>query len=933
MNKINSNVKIALLCGAALSVSMPTMAQTSEIDEIVVTAQRTGSLVPRNVDNLAPLEVIDADAISRQGASNVIDVAKNLTVNSGSTLTTPIGDLAGSAQINLRGLGLGSTLTLINGRRAGISPTADAGGNDFFDVNQLPLAMIERIEVLKDGASTTYGSQAVSGVANIITRKGFEGLELSTRYETSTNDAFQLNLAAGSAVGERGHFNIYASYYDQERGDRSDYDFIVNRLGGTQQGVDPSPSSSGRLTSSTGQPGSYVAAVTDPVTGVVSTLSGSTLPDPNCAAAGGILVGSRCRHDFFDQVSVIHGEERFQVFSEFDYEISDKLELFGEASFSRNKVDRTSGPGLFQNGLVETGAILVPGDHPFNFFVEDATAATGLRYVEPADWDPATDVAVDVVCICRPLGDAFNGQGNGPDKINRIDNWRAVGGANYDLTDIWKASVSFQHSEARRVENVGFNFIADNINASALDGSWNPFGSALATPGLVSPKDGVSVAGNTEFVLDNLFTTETRTFESDQTTIDGLITGELFELPGGTIGVAFGAQYREESFAFTPDALKAAAGSESRNPQFGASGTQDVVSIFGEAILPVTENLEVQVALRHEDYGDDQGGSTTDPKVAARLDATDWLSVRGSWGTSFQAPTLRQSTTATSRAIFDDSAVVDPVTGNLSCGAGGNSISGELLQKGSPDLGPQSAENYNFGFIVKPKSGLSFIVDYWNFDYEDLIAPDEGAQTIINNDCADDGIPNDPRIERDSGGNIRRVSTFFVNTARVKTDGVDATIDYQFGMGNNIDAGLNFNASWVNSFSFQSQEGGDFTEGVGSRNFTNSFTSLPEWRFNVGGVLEKGPHQLSTTVRYIDSYLNDNPAINEMVDSHTTVDLQYALSLEDFFGGKATSFSIGANNVFDKQPPTLGFRERPGFDPNVHDIRGRIFYVAAKRQF
>ncbi|MCK5425346.1 MAG: TonB-dependent receptor, partial [Emcibacter sp.] len=637
------------------------------------------------------------------------------------------------------------------------------------------------------------------------------------------------------------------------------------------------------------------------------------------------------RHDFFDQVSVIQGEQRYQVFSEFDYDVSDRINVFAEAHMSRNKVERTRGPGLFRNGLVENGAILVPGDHPFNFFVADPAAATGLTYIDPSQWDNALHTAVDVVCVCRPLGADLNGKDNEPyPRTLNIDYWRVVGGVSYEINDIWDAQVSYAHSDARRTEQEPFSFIADNINQTALDGTWNPFGSSLATPGLISPKDGVSVAGNTQAVLDNLYTSADNNYVSAQTVIDGLVTGELFDMSGGTVGVAVGAQYREESFAFTPDSLRAAAGSNDRSPKFPSDGEQDVMSVFGEAILPITEDLEVQIALRYEDYGD-QGGSTTDPKIAARYDVTDWFAIRGSWGTSFQAPTIRQQSESVSRGLFDDSAVVDPNTGTLTCGSGGSSIVGELLQKGSPDLGPQSASNFNVGFILQPAQGLSVVVDYWNFDYKDLISPDEGAQAIIENDCAADGIPNDPRIERDSGGSIRRVTTFFVNTARVKTNGLDFTVNYEFPLGDSFDASLTAGASWINSFKYQAEEGDDFQDIVGNRNSRNPFRSLPEWRVNLGGQLASGPHQISGTVRYIDSYIND--ANGDVVASHTTLDLQYALTLDSSWMQHPTQLSIGANNVFNRVPPTLGFRQRPGFDDTVHDIRGRVIYVAATQRF
>ena len=177
------------------------------IDEVVV----TGSYIKRSgYDGKSPIQIFDKEKLSAMGAQNMIDVANNLTINSGSRFTNETGTLTGTSQFNIRGLGTGSTLTLINGRRGGIATVADAFGNQFFDVNQLPLAMIERIDFQTDGASATYGSQAVAGVANIITRKGFEGLELSGRYQDASNSSFEINLASGLKT-DRASLNLYAT--------------------------------------------------------------------------------------------------------------------------------------------------------------------------------------------------------------------------------------------------------------------------------------------------------------------------------------------------------------------------------------------------------------------------------------------------------------------------------------------------------------------------------------------------------------------------------------------------------------------------------------------------------------------------------------------------------------------------------------------------
>ena len=171
---------LAAAVATALGTAPQAMAQEEQIEEVIV----TGSHIRRTeYDGKAPIQIVDAQAIELTGAAQPVEVLRELTVNSGSQYYNETNDRAGVSQFNIRNLGLGSTLTLLNGKRAGVAPVADDSGTDFVDINQFPLAMIERIEVLTDGASATYGSQAVAGVANIITRKGFEGFEISGGYQ------------------------------------------------------------------------------------------------------------------------------------------------------------------------------------------------------------------------------------------------------------------------------------------------------------------------------------------------------------------------------------------------------------------------------------------------------------------------------------------------------------------------------------------------------------------------------------------------------------------------------------------------------------------------------------------------------------------------------------------------------------------------------
>lgn len=680
------------------------------------------------------------------------------------------------------------------------------------------------------------------------------------------------------------------------------------------------------LTLTTGAPGSYQRAILDPATGrYVAAPGTNTVPDPNCNAAGGVLVATRCRFDFSNQTSIVPEERRFQLFTEGSYYASERVELFFEGSFSRNRINRSASPSLFEQGLAQN-AILIPASHPFNFFIQDPTNRNRIVYVDPANWNNAVHQAVNVRALSRPLGSSFNDI----DLEIDIDYWRGVGGFDVDLVADWNATFSYMYASSKRTVDRPYEFVKEIVNTAALNGTWNPFGTAISNPTLISPKDGVSVAANSPEVLSSLWRTGRDEAETTQTVYDLIVSGTAFELPGGPIGLAVGAQHRTENLSSFVDPL-AASGQGALGTTITTSpirGTDEVTSYFAEAALPLTNSVEIQLAVRHERF--DAGIETTDPKIAARWDATDWLALRGSFGTSFQAPSVRQKSTSNETAFIQDPVFVDPGTGSLRCGRPSTTANNTtVFLQGSEDLKPQEAESYAFGVILRPLPELNVSVDYWRFDYTDLITPDEGAQAIVLNDCAD-GVANDPRITRDAGGQLRTVTSFFINAGSVVTDGLDLAADYALPSNPLGDFSLGVNATWINKFDIQLDDSSPVIDGRGNRNFTNPFRSTPVWRANTSLNWSRGDYGANLTVRYIDSYFNDQS--NTTVDDWITVDAQYSLKLPELLA-QETRLIIGANNLFDKVPPTLGDKVRPGYDDVTHDVRGRITYVELKLSF
>ncbi len=948
----------------ALGTAPPVLAQEDGIEEITV----TGSHVRRSeYSGRAPIQVVDAQAIELIGAAQPVEVLKALTVNSGSQFYNETNDRAGVSQFNIRNLGLGSTLTLINGRRAGVAAVADASGTDFVDINQFPLAMIERIEVLTNGASATYGSQAVAGVANIITRKGMEGLEISGGASTAAIDTWNMNLAAGSQF-DKGGFNVYMTYYEQGQIGRTGFDWLDSRLGGN--GIQ----GRSRFLSGTGSPGSVERAVLQE-NGEAASVSGAIrMPDADCVGAGGVigdkadtgLNPNTCRYDFADQVAVISEEKRVQTFAEFDWEFSDKILYSAEASFSNNQIERQNGGTLLATGLAKNGGNTVLGSHPFNFYIEDPDSAGGLIYIGPDNWDPAVHTGATLRNIQRPHGATETGTGRSKNTVRALNYTRLMNRFEVDLANDWFLDVSYMWAHASATSVNPSSIRSDKLQSMIREGSWNPFGTRVTNPGLISPKEladtancfnaayGGCSAGNSEDNRSAWNQHSVSTASATEKVIDVIAAGDLFEVGGQSVSAAVGSQFRDVMYASYPDSLNSAREGGGQGVSGEVSGRQTVLAFFAEAIVPIGDFGELQLALRNEDYGD--GVATTDPKISFEAGITDSIGFRGSWGTSFQAPTVRQMGRATSSAFIDDPATAQGSLSVCTDTQVANNIS--VVVEGAPGLTPQSAENINLGFVLQ-KENFRASLDYFMFDYTDLIAAEAGAQAIIDAQChgiENTGLPiiPDARVTRDATSQVRAVSSQFTNIGSVKTTGLDLNADYSMDFG---DGTLIFDAGATYLLGFDVDGDGDGIQefdGAGSRNQSNSFATMPELRANLGTTWYSGSHTARLGMNHIGAYSNDQ-SNNTMINSWTILDAVYSYTFTGLLGEGDTTLSIGANNLLDEDPPAMyrgdadgvrqgrfksngqynrGWVDRPGYDDRAgHDLRGRIVYFRFKHAF
>lgn len=917
---------------------------TLSVSSLAESVSVTGSHIRTSgFEAMAPLQVESRAEIESSGVAAFADLFRGIPGNSGSEATSESQARNGQSQFNLRGLGYSSTLTLINGRRAAVSPISE-DGSEFTDVNQFPLAMVERVEVLKDGASAIYGSDAVAGVVNVITRRGFTGIDISGGLQSASNKVGFANLAAGHRYG-RGVVNVYATYYDQTGNDRTDFDWLVERVHGN--GV----LGRSQLINTNGSPSNYRLGGLN-ASGLPVALSDAAFADPNCEAAGGVFRirdngttdRSQCLHNFADQVAVLPSTQRVQLFSELTHQLGSRAALSAEVSFSRNVIDTTRGPGTYANGTVVNGggAVYIPASHPFNFFQRDQADPSRLVYIDPSTWNPAVNQAVDVVAYMRPLGVHYNGENAGK-RRDTITYPRVGTTLDVTLGGSWTGSVSYQYARANFDDLQEIRFNADVLNGLITSGQFNPFGLAITNPTLVSPKDGRSVAENSQAVIDQFVVDSLDKARTDRHVVDVTATGNLFPLAGRATTLAVGAQFRHLMLDTEPDPLQGAGRGDTTAVQRPQHGTQNVTGAFAELAAPIGSAASTQFALRFEDYG--RYGSTVNPKAAGTVALGSLARLRASFGTSFQAPTLFQTSTASTRAFLNDPVAL--INGILRCtGSTVSSGNVDVETLGDDNLKPQHSRNYNLGAVLTPWFGLQVSVDYWNYRYRDLIAAAVPAQAIVTNDCRD-GIPDDPRIERGPSGSLNKITNSFVNVGRVNTNGLDLAIAHRWTVGAAGMLSSSLDATWLRNFDVIGGEGGVF-DGAGSRNFVNNFRTMPRWRGVAGVDWLRTVQRAGVRLRYIGNYKND-AGNNAIVDDYMPVDLSYGYTFTGVGRGAALTVMVGVDNAFDLDPPALrrndasgrlitsaayDYIDRPGYDAySGADLRGRVVWLRLMHRF
>lgn len=876
----------ALRCAvsaAALFVAIgegPVLAQ--EVADVITV---TGGRAAGGEAGDQPVTILTGEALRAGGLSDLGDALAFDPAVTGSEFNDDPGtqnDTSGTSSVNLRGLGLGATLVLINGQRQTPASVASDDGASFVDLNALvPDIAIHRVEILKDGASPLYGSDALSGVVNVLTRDRHDGFAVVA--EARGPDGFGgggytsiLSAIAGGAVSDTVHLTGAVSLRDTDGVEGFQTDFIP-----------------GTGLSALGQPGAYY--IPTPGGGFeVTTPSGGpqAIIDQDCAAGGGnpLVLGADtafgapgfCQLDYGQFFSLIPDETRLNAFSALTADFSE-TRLTIRAAYADQQLTRGNSPSLPALSFPT-----IPAANPGNYFGRD------------------------VVWLGRPQGvNAGAARRNFDHETFRVD---AEAARDFALAGRdWTGVLTLNHSENQLTATIT-DTIAERLDAALMGlggpdcsgvipgangcGYFNPFGSGAVVTDASDPRY------NDPALVDWLIGENTRRSEATLTSAEGVMsTDAAFTAPGGPASLVLGGQIRRETLdvdngqTFNDDAFLFIVG----GPDY--SGERDVISAFAESIVPLSSRLRLQGAVRHEDL---ERFSSTDPKLALAFDASDAVTLSAGWSRSFRAPSLHQQVSA--------STTLQSLT------LGAQSLFRPVRTVGDRDLEPESADTFTLSADYAA-NGWSLRADLWRIEVEDLIV-EESANAILAADLADDGIYNDPRVELSATGDVVLVRARFTNAPRVEAQGLDLSLAREpVSLGRYGAIGFGADAVYVNEFRLFDPVLTTEIPAAGSRNFTNFARSLPELRATAYADWMNGPLSARAQLRHISAYDDDENAGAE-IDAWSVVDLQAGYRTE--IAGNPVEATLGALNVFDEDAPFVG--TPLGYDTKVHDARGRVLY-------
>jgi len=917
---------IAGLAGAA-------DAQTTERIEI------TGSAIKRvDAEGALPVTVITRDEIARSGATNTEElinaVAAISSMNSIVNATGAGSSTNGRSTISLRGLSGNRTLVLVNGRRLAVAIGGTVAGA--VNANNIPLAAIERVEVLKDGASSIYGSEALAGVVNFILSKDFQGFDVGASYGTPTRSGGgqtkKGTLVAGFGNPASDRFNVTASLSVERETQlfAKDRDFSKsgNNLpytvaSATGQGNIEGGYTPGQMVNGVWQEGTRQSGFgNSPGTGYGNPLAANG----RCGDINMFLNPTNTSRDTpyctFDSnafVGLTPEREATNVTLNGSFRASDSLELFGDLLYTRSIITQRFQPSPIRRSFLVTDAE----------FANQGVDPVLLIYPGNPNYQTAADFLTATgsgALVGQPLAITARVFDFGPRTQRDVNvQSRLVIGARGEIAgQAYEVGASANKYELTGTVPDGYFSQVGYAKAVQASTDWNPWSLTQSA----AFQSAIAPAKYTGATLDGTSTSKV---------LDAKLSGDALSLPAGAMAYAVGLQYRDESYQSRPSAAQFTgdiAGLGGATPPVDRS--RKITSAFGELVFPIIKQLEGNVAARHDRYNDVGGADTY--KASVRWQPTKSLVLRGGTGTGFRAPTLVElwlPQTLGSSAQYTDPAF--PNNPNVQT----NEITG-----GNPLLKPEKSRQHTLGIVFSPIDALTISADYWRLNLEGIItAP--STQEIVTRFRAGDPAYQGLVILSESG-EVEQTLAVNNNVGGAKLAGVDIDANLRFALGGGrVDAHLN--GTYFIRYD-QVSPGGAVSHKVGTMvedtlDDTGQRVSQPVLEADGGGVVLRWKHKLSGTYslggwaftlthNFYTGYRTGDRNIDgekNFVGDQSLFDAQVAYS-----GIKSLKLALGVKNLTDKQPPTyvpVSNQFQSGYDVNQYDPRARFVYVSANYRF
>ena len=882
-------VAVALACALSAGAAVTLLYAGGAAAQVKVDV--TGSNIKRIEGETAlPVQIITRDDINHTGAQNTVELLQLVSSNNSAgavQLTNVIGATTFSNQTaSLRGLGGSSTLVLVNGKRLGVF-SGGISGAEGVNLSAIPLAAIERVEVLKDGASAIYGSDAIGGVINFIMRQDFTGVDATVFGGSPTQSGGGSQYRVSGTVGwgdlAKDRYNVFISADYQEQKPLND-----NRRSFAKTSFLPDIG----LNSTSGQ--------TFP--GFISTGGIGNPNFPNCAPS--IVVGTRCRFDpnATDGVEAIPDNKQTNLFGSGRFQINGDWQAYATGMYAKSETRFMIQPVPISDQIATTSTadgfsdIILPPTSPF--YPHAMAVAHGV------DGKP-----LNVRWRCVPCGPR--------DTTDTDDAWQGVAGLKGTAWN-WDWDGSFNYSENKSKEKLNGGFPQYSKILPLLNsGLVNLFGDN--SPDILSQIQATNFNGST--------------FDSrlKQYGLDVKGSGEIYQLPAGPLALAVGGQSSKTTLSQNPNPLL------QTGDVSGFGGNLKVIDHsrtqyagFAEVNIPIVKTLEGDVAVRYDHYSD--FGSTTNPKASLRWQPVKSLLLRGSYGTGFLAPSLYQLFNPQTPGLSSPG-VSDPLRcpnpnapgseNNPDCNTQFTATFG-----GNPLLKPEKSKQTSLGAVWEPLDILSLGVDWFSIDLKDLVSNGVSIATILDPQFAaqfSNLVTRAPTCPEGQPCRIIAIDQTFVNLGRTKIQGLD--IDFRLTLPPTSYGRFKAElfATYYTKYDTQNTDG-SFSSSISNALGSPASGITPRWKSYLPVTWDYGPWQATVANTMQSHYTDVNPGADgnpRRVGALNLWDLQGVYS-----GFKNLKLTLGAKNIFDRAPPlsnsNLTFQS--GYDPTYYDARGRFLY-------